>query len=103
MGIPHHPIDARQFRDFFGRSLRITPGNKNLRAGVFPLYAADRTARIVIRILRHRAGIQYYDIGRRSIVRLRQSAFGKLRFQRRSIGLRGATTEILHKETHRYF
>ncbi len=100
MGIPDYPFDARHFRKFRGRPLRITSGDQDSRFRVLAVNAANRGPRVGVRFSRHRAGVQDDKIGIAPVGRAVEPAFGQLRFERGSIRLGGAASEILDMKTH---
>ncbi len=99
VGIADDPFDAVHFREFFGRALGVAAGDEDAGGGILATNAADGGSRVVIRSRGDRAGVQDDDVGGFAGLGVRESAVGKLRFERGSVGLGGATSEILNEET----
>ena len=96
--ITHHPSHARQRCQFFRRPLRIAAGHQNAAIRIHPLQPPYRCARIFVRALGHRAGIQHHNFGVASRPGALQSALQKLPLQRRPIRLGSAAAKILYVE-----
>ena|ERR1017187_10278257 len=96
--IPHYPGHSRQRRQFFRSPLRVASCNQDPATGIYPLQPPDRGARVLIRALGHRAGVQHNNFGITRDLGPLESTLQKLSLERRSIGLRRATTKILYVE-----
>ena len=80
MGIPDYQVHAGQCRDLFRRTLRITSRNHDPRLRILPAHAADCGARILVRAIGYRTGIQDYDGSLRGTGGACESALFKLAF-----------------------
>ena len=96
--ITHDPGHTRQRCQLFRRALRVAASHQNAAIRIHPLQPPYRCARILIRALGHRAGIQHDNFGVPSRPGALQSALQKLPFQRRPIRLRGAAAKIFYVE-----
>jgi hypothetical protein len=96
--ITHDPRHAWQRGQFFRRALRVAASHQNAAIRIHTLQSPYRSARIFIRALGHRAGIQHNNFRVPSRPGALQSALQKLPFQRRPIPLRCAATKILYVE-----
>ncbi len=63
MRVADHPLHTGEGREFFGRALRITAGDQDLRLGIGALYAAHGGAGIGIGRGSHGAGIEHNKCG----------------------------------------
>ena len=93
--VAHYAIHAWQCRNFFRGALGIASRHHNPCLRILPAYPPDGGARILIGGGRDRARIQYDDF-RVSGRCAAESARGELAFQSGSVGLGGATSEILY-------
>jgi hypothetical protein len=98
MGIPDYQVHAGQCRDLFRRALGITSGNHDSRIRILPAHSADCGARILVRAIGYRTGIQDYYGSLRRAGSAGEATLFKLSFQSGAIRLGGATSEIFHKE-----
>jgi hypothetical protein len=99
MGIANDDAHPGQGGEFFGSALGIASGDHDAGFGILPADAADGGAGVLIGAARDSAGIQN---DHRSFARARracESLVLELAFQSGSIGLCGATSEILYEET----
>jgi len=98
MRITHDPRHTRQRCQLFRRPLRVAAGHQNAAIWIHPLQSPYGRARIFIRALGHRAGVQHNNFGVASRPGTLQSALQKLPFQCRPIRLRSAAAKILYVE-----
>ena len=96
--IAHHPGDARQGRQLFGRPLRVAARHQNAAIWIHPLQTSYRCPRIFIRAFSDRTRVKHdnFGIARRSGAL--HTTFQELAFQRRSVRLRGAAAKIFYVE-----
>ena len=98
MGISHHQRYAVERSQLLRRPLRVASGHQNAALRIHPLQPAYRCARVFIRALGHRAGIQHDNFSVASRPGALKSALQKLPFECRPIRLRGAAAKILYVE-----
>jgi hypothetical protein len=98
MGVAYHPGYARQGSDFLGRPLCVTTGDQNPGLGVFPMGAANCSARILVGCGSDCTGVEDNQVGLGARISAIQTLFGKLSFYGGPIRLRGAAAKVLHKK-----
>ena len=96
--IAHHPRYTRQRCQLVRRPLSIAARHQNAAIRIHPLQSPYRCARILIRALGYRAGIQHHNFRVASRLGALQPAFQKLPLQRGPIGLRSTAAKILYVE-----
>ena len=92
-------VYSGQGRQFFRSALRVASGDNNSGVGILPAHSANRGARILIRTVGHRAGVQDDDGGPSGRGSTNQPALLELAFQGGAIGLRGTTAKVFYKES----
>src|SRR5262249_49097076 len=100
--VSHHPCDAGNRGDFFGRPLSVASGDENLRAGIVATHAADRVAGVFVRGRRDGAGVENHQVRLGGVSRSVHPFACQGRFERGAVRLRGAASEVLNKKAAHY-
>lgn len=87
---------ARQGGEFLRRTLRVTSGHNNLRAGIFAVHATNGGARVLVSGRGNGTGVKNYDFRLHRASRAIQSSLLKLAFDGSAVSLRRAAAEILY-------
>ena len=99
VGVADDQIHARQCRNFLGRALRVTSGDDNAGVRILPAHSSDCGPRVLIGARRDRARIQNHNGGLGPTGGASQTLLFELAFESGTIGLCGATAEVLYKES----
>ena len=79
-----------------GSALGIATGNQDLAVWIFAMDASNGGPSVMIRRGGHGTGIEDYNIGQVGIPGTAKPAIFELSLDRRSVGLRRATAEVLY-------
>lgn len=98
VGIANDPGNPGEGGEFFRRALCIAASDNDFCGRILRVDFADGVASLGVGGRRHRAGVDNDDRGGGGIRGESESAIEQLAFDRRSIGLGGATAELLNVE-----